>query len=445
MSDSSFPFAAYRSTPVYPDARFYVVQGPSVRAWEFSGWQAESMSWKKGCYIHAGLSGGSPVVYSGPGAEQFLSGICVNGFAKFRPGTCKHAVMCDEQGLITGHGVLQREASDRFRLFVHGVWSNFMFTKTELRVKEDMLDEYLFQIAGPTSLQALEAATGDDLHDIGFLRFKKSSIRGKQVEVMRIGMAGSLAYELHGPMEEAAEVYDAVFQAGRKYGMERLGWRTYTVNHVEGGYPQQIWTFLSSAPENSEYRAFIERLGAAASLDAQWSGSVDPQDRRARYRTPLEVGWEKSVNFNHEFVGKQALQSEHANPQKTIVTLVWNVDDVIDIYASLFRSGEDYRYLEMPTSPHLRGFLAHADHVLKDGVPVGISSGTTYSYYYRKVISHCTIDKQHAQIGKEVVVKWGDHGKRIKDVRATVERFPYYDEHRNQTFDVRAVPSSISA
>ena len=26
----------------------------------------------------------------------------------------------------------------------------------------------------------------------------------------------------------------------------------------------------------------------------------------------------------------------------------------------------------------------HADHVLKDGRPIGVSSGTIYSYYYRR-------------------------------------------------------------
>ena len=30
-----------------------------------------------------------------------------------------------------------------------------------------------------------------------------------------------------------------------------------------------------------------------------------------------------------------------------------------------------------------------------------------------------------AEPGTEVVVKWGDHGGRIKDVRATVARYPY--------------------
>ena len=45
-------------------------------------------------------------------------------------------------------------------------------------------------------------------------------------------------------------------------------------------------------------------------------------------------------------------------------------------------------------------------------------------------------DLDQAAIGNEVIVQWGDHGRRIKDVRATVERFPYLQEGRNDRIDL---------
>ena len=81
----------------------------------------------------------------------------------------------------------------------------------------------------------------------------------------------------------------------------------------------------------------------------------------------------------------------------------------------------------------------HADHVLKDGRPIGVSSGTIYSYFYRQVISLGAIEIGQAEIGNEVVVQWGDHGRRIKDVRATVERYPYVSEDRNSDVDTRTI------
>jgi vanillate/3-O-methylgallate O-demethylase len=119
---------------------------------------------------------------------------------------------------------------------------------------------------------------------------------------------------------------------------------------------------------------------------------------------------------------------------------VWEPEDVIDVYASMFREGEEYTYIEVPTAPHGRGVLSHADHVLKDGKRIGVSSGTVYSYHYRKMISLCSLDIEHAKQGNDVTVQWGDHGKRIKTIRAKIDRFPYLNEGRNQDIDTAAVP-----
>jgi vanillate/3-O-methylgallate O-demethylase len=326
-------------------------------------------------------------------------------------------------------------------MFAVPPWANYQAAKSRFDVQATVQDIYLFQIAGPTSLQTLERATGESLRDVDFLRFRPTRVDGIPTEITRIGMAGTLAYELHGPLEQGPAVYDAVVRAGADLGLQRLGWRTYTVNHVEGGFPQLIWTFMFTAIEDPGFRAI------AGGDDSIWkpivSGSVDPGDARARYRTPVELDWHRGARFDHDFIGREALEKEVADPKRTIVTLRWNSDDVIDIYASLLRPGDEYKTLELPTHPHLRGVHAHADHVIKDGKEVGVSSGTVYSYYYREVISHCTIDLDCTEIGTEVIVKWGDFGGKIKDVRATVERYPYLELERNQTYDISQVPSGV--
>ena len=82
-----------------------------------------------------------------------------------------------------------------------------------------------------------------------------------------------------------------------------------------------------------------------------------------------------------------------------------NPEDVVDIYASLLQPGEEYKTIDLPTSPPWsEGMNVHADHLLKDGRPIGVSSGTIYSYHYREVLSHANIDVDQAEIGNEVVV-----------------------------------------
>jgi hypothetical protein len=53
-------------------------------------------------------------------------------------------------------------------------------------VEINSLDNYLFQIAGRTSLQVLEKATGESLRDVKFLHFRESRINGIRTEVARM-------------------------------------------------------------------------------------------------------------------------------------------------------------------------------------------------------------------------------------------------------------------
>jgi len=417
--------------PFYDEPITYLSLWNKFRAWEYNGWKPESMSWKTGCYIHAGLSDGQ-FNFTGPDVIPFFESICVNNFQKFSIGSMKHAVSCLENGLIASHGILQRNGEEELRYYAAPPWPIYHATRTKLRVKFETPRCYLFQVAGPTSLQVLERATDESLADIAFLRFRNAKIAGKNVEIGRIGMSGNLAYEIRGPLEEGPAVYDAVYRAGQGHGIQRLGWRTYLVNHVEGGFPQLMWTFNAAMLEDPGFAQFI-----GPNLPPfHYSGSVDPADKRARYRTPNEVGWQGAVRLNHEFIGRKAIEAEMANPKRTVATLRWNTDDVVDVYRSLFEKGEEYRTMDLPSTPTWKeGMLCHADHITRNGKRVGISSGTIYSYYFREMLSMACIDVEQSAIGTEVEVHWGDFGRRMKVVRATVERFPYLTEGRNDAVD----------
>jgi vanillate/3-O-methylgallate O-demethylase len=432
----SSTFTAQLPHPFYGDHVLYHAYDlglpvPLVRAWQFRGWQTESMSWKTGCYIHAGLSRTGPVMIKGPEAEKYLQGLLINSLAKFPIGSMKHAVMCTEEGLIAAHGVLARKGEDHFESFAGGPPGPNPKPEVPFDVEIKKLDHYLFQVAGPTSLQVLEKATRESLKDIPFLRFRDTSINGIRTEVARVGMTGNLAYELHGPIEEGPKIYEAVYQAGREFGIERLGWGTYLVNHIEGGFPQSTWTFVP-AVNPSAWPQTMKRW--------QVSGSVDPMNMRARTRTPVEVRWHNMAKFDHDFIGRAALAAEIENPKRTTVTLRWNPDDVLDTYASLLRPGDAYKPIDLPYAPQ-RWPMAHADHVVMHGREIGYSSGTIYSASFREFLSMGCVDIEVSAIGNEVLVQWGDHGGPIKSIRATVAHFPYLTEGRNSDVDV-STPSA---
>lgn len=239
---------------------------------------------------------------------------------------------------------------------------------------------FILQVAGPTSVRVMERVLGKSLRDLEFLQIRKVQVPGipaeVEVEASRIAMVGTLAYELRGPFDSGPAVYDAVYQAGKDLGIRRLGWRTYTVNHTEGGFPQLGCTFTGSFAADEGYA----NSPFMADFWINYSGSLDPTDLRARMRTPGEVNWLWMAKFDHDFLGREAVEAEAANRKRKTVILRWNPEDIADIQASMFQPGEHYMFIEFPTAPQAPAG-GHADLVTKDGRPVGISSHGVYSYY----------------------------------------------------------------
>lgn len=429
--------------PFDPAASNYQTLFGNAMPTEYSGWKDEVLSWKKTAYLHGGLNPTDTYRITGPDALRLLSERCVNSFANFAVGQAKHAVMCNDEGLIMAHGALVRQGEDDFMTYWLMPWINHLAESGEYNVNGEVLTGkfFLFQIAGPRSLEILESATREDLHDIRFLRQRKSTIAGTDVNILRLGMSGSLAYELHGPIEQARAVHDAVMKAGEPFGIRRLGRAQYTMNHTENGFPQGYKHFYYPWFENETLAASVIGGGGASEADRTFTGSAGP-DIRLRYRNPVEVGWAHVIKFDHEFQGRAALEREVANPRRKMVTLTWNADDILDIYRSHFEPGEEYRFMNFTTDSV---GASVSDLVLKNGKTVGISSGRTYSYYYRQMLSLCSIDVAEGELGNKVVVMWGDPGARQKEIRATVERFPFYNEGRNEKVDVNAIPKLASA
>lgn len=412
-----------------------------VQPFEYSGWRDEQRSWHENCYIHAGLNPTATYRIKGPDALKLLSDHCVNTFKNFPVGKGKHGIMCNEEGHIMMDGLIMRTGEDEF--VTYWMWPYIEFVQK--RGNYDVVGEnltgkvFLYQLGGPRSLEIVEEATREDHHDIRFIHSKDSNIDGRKVNIIRVGMAGSLAYEVHGDIEDAIPVYNALLKAGEKFGLRRLGRHAYWNTHTECGFPQLAVHFLSG--EDEDFNKYMVEANIIGAGDLVLAGSMG-SDIRKRYSNPIEVGWGKMVNFDHDFVGKAALEKEKANPSKQMVTLEWNTDDVMSVYRSDFEEGEPYDPMDGPEDFSMSVGVSYyvADQVLKDGKLIGSSSGRMISSYYRKMISLCSIDTEYSAEGTEVTVLWGSPGTRQKEIRATVARWPYLNKNRNENMDVDAIP-----
>jgi hypothetical protein len=125
------------------------------------------------------------------------------------------------------------------------------------------------------------------------------------------------------------------------------------------------------------------------------------------------------------------------------VTLEWNPEDVGDVFNSQFRGKgvEPYDPIEyIGVGDGIYSGLS-GDYVFADGKKIGISTGRTFAFYERRMVSLAVINKEYAQEGKELKVLWGSPGHPQKEIRVKVAQFPYYNgEFRNETFDVEKIP-----
>lgn len=420
-------------------------------AYTYSGWRDETDSWKKTAYLGGALMNSPIYEVKGPEAAKFFNSICVNNFENFSVGRIKHAIICNDNGHIIADGVVMKIAEDTYRTYWLSPCLEFLVQKNSGKFNitgEDMTGrEYFFQIAGPKSVDIMEAACGSDLHELKFAHHKMIKICNKDVRILRLGMTGNLAYEIHGDMADALAVYNHIWDIGRGQGMRKLGQLAYCMNHTEGGFPNinihyPLPWFESENLGFEGLSAFLATKPWLAFYNYNRSliGSVG-NDLNSRFVTPVDVGWSNLIKFNHDFIGKAALEKAVAAPTRTVVTLEWNADDIMDVYGSQFRGQDVEPYDNIDDNPndmfYFSGnqFAYLASKVFNGDKQIGIATGRGVSNYYRRMISLAFIDPAIAEIGKELVVLWGDEGHPQKKIRATVARFPYLNMDRNNEVD----------
>jgi len=406
-------------------------QPPQVYAWsrfggpEYTDWLDESMSWKETCSL-GDWSFLWQHRFTGPDALRLIADFSVNTTEQWAIGQSKHAIHPNRDGKVIHEGIITKFADEDF--MVHGrggFWLNHQLAQGGYDATCTQEDWFIYQIAGPSSLAILDSVTDTaPLRDTAFMRVSQVQIAGHPVWALRQGMSGEVGFELQGPREWGEEIHDLLMAAGRPFGIRRIGARVTMINHLEASYPTIATDYIPAIfdPELADYLAEFRASMPSFAQPAYIAGSYDGKQISEYYRSPVELGWGRTIRFDHEFLGREALEAEKAAPRRLLRTLVWNAEDVQDVYGSLFRPGENYDYMEMPRDQ--RGFM-WADRVTLDGQPVGVATSRGYSYYFREMISLSTLDVAVSEIGTALIVHWGHPGGRQKEIRAVVAPAPY--------------------
>lgn len=269
------------------------------------------------------------VEVTGEDAAAFLDKIFINNISSLKMGHERYTCMLDENAEIIDDVVVFRFEEQRFwisTLFAHYLIPWFDAQRGNARVEyTDITKAWdMYAVQGPKSLEAINSLVAKPVDEQKFFSIADNEIDGIPVKINRAGFTGEkLGYEVYIPAEKGDEVEEKIRAA-----VEKLGGKEVTEFQV------MAWTL----PTEAGYYYM----------------------RDLRHVNPLEVGLDKGINWDKEFIGRDALlKIKEEGPAREMVG--FTVPDV-DI--------------------HIKGrhLGCEGECVMKDGECVGRCTKIVYSY-----------------------------------------------------------------
>ena len=418
-----------------------------VVAPEFSNWRSEQAAWRNAAVLFDQTHHMVDLFVEGPDALKLIERLAINSMKGFVPNKAKQFVACSYSGHVIGDAILFYLAENSFVIVGRAPscnWVKFHAETGGYNVKVHYDDRspsrpnghavtrkfYRFQIQGPKAKYVIEKLNGGPVPDIKFFNMDVIKIGGQPVRALRHGMAGEPGLEIWGPYAEREKIRDIILKEGAEFGLVPVGSRAYATNTLESGWVPSPLPAVYTDERMKSYREWLP----ANSYEAAGAigGSFVSKNIEDYYLTPYEIGYGPFVKFDHDFIGREALEKLNGGKDgRRKVTLAWNSDDVAKVITSTLYKGDHYKYIDWPLSNYAN---SNYDQLTAGGKLVGLSLFSGYSYNERSFLSLATVDEDVA-IGNEVVLHWGEPNGGSKkttvephkqaEIRAIVSPVPY--------------------
>ena len=422
---------------------------------EFTNWRDEQSAWQQTCVLFDLSYHMVDLTLRGPDALKLLQHLGSNSFEGFRVDQAKQFAPCSHEGYIIGDVILLYLAPETFSLVGRAPAINWVRYHAEkgrydvtcevdersaVRKDPSRRNDYRVQIQGPNAMRTMEKVLGAPPPTVKFFNMTTLHIAGRPVRALRHGMAGQPGFELIGPWQDKEAVVGALVDAGREFGLRRVGGRAYSTNTLDSGWIPSPLPAIYSGEGMREYREWLpaDCYEAFASI----GGSFVPDRVEDYYFTPWDLAYGGFVKFDHEFIGRAALERIAKQPRRTKVTLALETDDVMAAIASQFEPGTRARFIEFPSAVYA---MHPYDAVQSDGRTVGVSTWIGYSSNARRMLSLAVLDNEFAEPGTPVTLIWGEpdggtdkpivERHRQVEFRAIVSPVPYSEVARKSYAD----------
>lgn len=383
---------------------------------QYTNWRDEQVAWQDSVVLFDQSFHMTDVYFEGPDVKRLLSDVAVNTMSNFGADRAKQIVTCNHDGYVIGDAILFGHTDDKVSVVGRPSvpnWVHFQaetgnydvkVTRDERTVSNDGSRLiYRYQIQGPNALDLIKSVHQGPFPDIKFFHLGDLKIAGKHVRALNHNMSRMGGLELHGPVEDGPVILETLLAAGPEHGLLRGGSRAYSTVSPESGWIPSPMPAIYAEDSMKAYREWLPADGFEGS--ASLGGSFYADNIDAYYQTPWDLGYGRHVKFDHDFIGRDALERKADQPHRKKVWLKWNDEDVNAVFASQLGQGERYKYMETPNAYYA---ILPFDRVMLNDQMVGLSTYTVYTTNVRGWFSLAMVDEAVAVDGAELTVVWGE-------------------------------------
>ncbi len=186
----------------------------------------------------------------GPDSAWFLNMVYTNAWSKLEPGRCRYGLMLGEDAMVMDDGVTSRIGENHFHMTTTTGGAARVMAWLEDWLQCEWLDRKVYltsvteqwaviTINGPMARKVVaEVAPDLPLADANFpfMSFKDAKVAGVPARIFRISFTGELSYEINIAPSLSMHVWQALMQAGEKYGITPYGTEAMHVLRAEKGF-----------------------------------------------------------------------------------------------------------------------------------------------------------------------------------------------------------------
>lgn len=214
------------------------------------------------------------VEIAGPDAEAFMQLLTPRDITTIEPGRCAYVFLTNQDGGVLNDPVMLRIAEDRFWLSTADsdmyLWAKGVSAFSGHEVEIATPHVYPMQLQGPRSAEIMVDVFGEEILDLRYYWWMRSSVDGIDVVISRTGYSSELGYEVYLLGEaRGGELWEILMTAGKPYGISPGS--PNRIRRIEGGV-----------------------------LD--YASDITPNEN------PLELGLDQLIAWDTDFLGKAALE-----------------------------------------------------------------------------------------------------------------------------------------